>query len=613
MISANNNLVVSVVVPILNEKNYIDEFIKSVLDQDFDKSKMEVLLVDGMSSDGTRNILFDYSKKFEFIHVIDNLEKKIPDALNVGIKNSVGKYIIRMDAHTYYYPDYISQCVSTIESGNYSNVGGPTVVGFKSKIQKIIAAANYSPFALGGGKSHNIEYEGIADTVSFGTFRRDYLLDLGMYDTSIQFAEDDDLNFRIIENGGSIFISPKIKYIYYPRDSFKSLFVQYFRYGLWKSAVIKKHKRPARISHLVPPCFVLFLIFFPILSLFNSAALYLFVSIIFIYIVLSFSFSFKSKNLENNSEKILLAFTHFVIHVSYGSGILFGMLKFNRKKNIKKLDISDTELRNLQLKNLDLMVKFKDFCNEHKLKFFLCGGGCIGAIRHSGFIPWDDDLDVFMPRDDYEKLSNLKSENFSIVRTNNKIFSGQTFTIVSDNNSTLIKKEQLNLKIPRGVSIDVFPLDGCPKSKLKQKFQMIYACIFSLYTARVPSKNHGSFINFVTRFLLGIVPVNSLRYKIASFCEKRMSRYKFSECEYVKELCAGPKYMKNTYKKEIFESCVYRKFENIELPLPKGYDEYLRTAFGNYMEMPPEDKRFNSHDIVFLDLENSYKKYENKF
>jgi len=290
------------------------------------------------------------------------------------------------------------------------------------------------------------------------------------------------------------------------------------------------------------------------------------------------------------------------------------MLKFSRKKkDIKKLNLSNTDLRNLQLKSLDLMVRFKDFCDENKLKFFLCGGGCIGAIRHSGFIPWDDDLDVFMPRDDYEKLSNLKSENFSIVRTNNKVFSGQTFTVVSDDGSTLIKKEQLNLQIPRGVSIDVFPLDGCPKSRIKQNFQMLYACLFSLYTARVPSKNHGWMIYFITKILLIIVPFGSLRYCISSFCEKKMSRYKFSECNYVKELCAGPKYMKNVYKKEIFDSCVYKKFENVELPLPKGYDEYLKTAFGNYMEMPPENKRVNSHDIVFLDLENSYKKYENKF
>ena len=267
------------------------------------------------------------------------------------------------------------------------------------------------------------------------------------------------------------------------------------------------------------------------------------------------------------------------------------------------------------MKSLDLIIRFQKFCNDNNLKFFLCGGGCIGAVRHSGFIPWDDDLDVFMPREDYEKLIKLRNypKSFSIIRTDDKIFSGQTFTIVSDNNSTLIKKEQLGLKIPRGVSIDVFPLDGCPDSKIKQIFQMIYACFFSLYTARVPSRNHGWFAKIFTKFLLFVIHGNKLRYKIASFCEKRMSMYKISECKYVKELCAGPKYMRNIYKREIFDSCVYKKFENVDLPLPNGYDSYLKTAFGNYMEMPPKEKRVNSHDVVFVDLENSYEKYKNRF
>jgi len=618
---SSTKIEVSVIVPVFNEENYISEFLDSVIKQNYDKSKMEVILIDGVSTDNTRKIILDYCKKYSFIYAFTNKQRKIPNALNIGISKSKGTYIVRMDAHTYYYPDYISQCVNLIKSTGYQNVGGPTVVGFKSYIQKIIAAAHYSPFALGGGKNHDVKYEGLTDTVQFGIFNRDYVLSLGMYDENIQFAEDDDLNFRIKENGGSIFISPKIKFIYYPRNSFKSLFIQYFKYGLWKVAVIKKHKRPARLSHMIPVCFVLFLMIFPILSLFNNIANCVLSIVMFAYLFLCTFFSFKSEKLDNVVDKLILTFIHPVIHISYGTGFLCGIFKFfnkkfeNKKIEVEKYRFQNGELRSLQMKSLDLIMRFKKFCDDHNLKFFLCGGGCIGAIRHSGFIPWDDDLDIFMFRDDYEILSKLNclKESFTIIRSNDKIFSGQTFTVVSDKNSTLIKREQMGLRIPRGISIDVFPLDGCPSNWIKQQIQMIYACFFSLFTAKVSSKNHGELVHFISSMFLSIIFGDKLRFKIASFCEKQMSKYKISNCKFIKELCAGPKYMRNVYDKKIFDSSVLKQFENVELPVPIGYDEYLKTAFGNYMELPPKEQQVNSHDIVFLDLENSYEKYQNQF
>lgn len=615
----NNNLIASVIVPVLNEKKYIKEFIESVLRQDFEKNLLEILLIDGMSQDGTRNIIKNYCKKYDFIKILDNIKKNIPSALNIGIKNAQGKYIVRMDAHTYYYPDYISSCIEIIKTGNYQNVGGPTVLGHKNRMQKIISEAHYSLFALGGGKSHNKNYEGLADTVSFGTFEKNYLLKIGLYDENIKFAEDDDLNFRIIENNGKIFITPEIKFIYYPRDNLISLFIQYFKYGTWKMAVIKKHKKPARISHLVPVCFVIFLVFFPVISIFNKYIYFFTCIIFFLYIFLDLIFSFKKNSKLNFFDKLILFFTHFIIHVSYGLGNIFGIFKFfkknfSNKQNLKKYEFSKPELRKLQKKNLELIINFKKFCEKNNLKFFLCGGGCIGAIRHNGFVPWDDDLDIFMPREDYEKLIKIKSsENFYILRTNEKIFTGQSFTLISDKNSTLIKKEQIGIKTPRGVSIDVFPLDGCPDSKIKQKFQIIFACLFLLFITRVVPKNHGIILKIFASIILKIFSSNKLKYKIACFCEKQMSKYKIKDCKYIREFCAGPKYMKNLYKKEIFESFVLKKFENTELPVPIGYDEYLKTAFGNYMQLPPENERVNSHDIIFLDLNNSCEKYKNKF
>ena len=286
------------------------------------------------------------------------------------------------------------------------------------------------------------------------------------------------------------------------------------------------------------------------------------------------------------------------------------------KKKLIKYKFSNSELRKLQLKSLELILEFKKFCEENNLKWFLCGGGCIGAIRHEGFIPWDDDLDVFMMRKDYERFFSIAKKSklsFHVIRTSEKVFSGQTFISVTDKNTTVIKKEQVGLKIPRGITIDVFPLDATPSNFFKQQTQMLNARLFSLYITSVVPKNHGLFISLICFILLSLIPSFKLRIKLALLFEKNMTKYNIDECDYVKELCAGPKYMKNLYKKSLFEKGELKKFENTFLPVPNGYDKYLKIAFGNYMELPPENERINSHDIVFIDLDNSSEKYELEF
>ena len=286
------------------------------------------------------------------------------------------------------------------------------------------------------------------------------------------------------------------------------------------------------------------------------------------------------------------------------------------KKKLTKYKFSNSELRKVQLKSLELILEFKRFCEENNLKWFLCGGGCIGAIRHGGFIPWDDDLDVFMMRKDYERFFSVAKKSklsFHVIRTSEKVFSGQTFISVTDKNTTVIKKEQIGLKIPRGITIDVFPLDATPSNFFKQQIQMLNARLFSLYITSVVPKNHGFFISLICFILLSLIPSFKLRIKLALLFEKNMSKYNIDDCNYVKELCAGPKYMKNIYKKSLFKKGELKKFENTFLPVPNGYDEYLKIAFGNYMELPPENERINSHDIVFIDLDNSSEKYELEF
>ncbi|MBR2734885.1 MAG: glycosyltransferase family 2 protein, partial [Clostridia bacterium] len=173
---------VSVVVPILNEEKYIKKCLDSLLEQDYPKEKMEILLVDGGSTDGTPDIVAQYTQKYTYMKTVENPKKTVQYAMNVGIENASGYYIVRMDAHAEYANDYISKCVEYSEKTGAENVGGTTVVRGKSPVQKIIAASYHSPFALGGSRHYDESYEGYADTVAWGTFKRETLLKLGMYD-----------------------------------------------------------------------------------------------------------------------------------------------------------------------------------------------------------------------------------------------------------------------------------------------------------------------------------------------------------------------------------------------------------------------------------------------
>lgn len=286
--------------------------------------------------------------------------------------------------------------------------------------------------------------------------------------------------------------------------------------------------------------------------------------------------------------------------------------------NIKNYCFSEESLRALQLKELDMLLYFKNFCEKHNLLFYLCGGCCIGSVRHKGFIPWDDDIDIFMPRDDYEKLGPLWSKyadttKYSYCRPNKDITYKNLFATINDNNTTFIKTHQADLDINHGLALDILPLDGYPKSYLSRKIQIFWALIYSLFCAGIAPTNHGKFINILGKVLLMLVPSKNIRYKIWSFAQSKMTKHKINNCDYITELCSGPFYMMKKYPKEAFSKAVYMDFENYKMPLPVGYDIYLKTAFNDYMALPPKEKQIAHHDAIFCDLNNSYKKYKGKY
>ena len=273
------------------------------------------------------------------------------------------------------------------------------------------------------------------------------------------------------------------------------------------------------------------------------------------------------------------------------------------------------DLKALQGKCLEITLVFKEFCEKHGLLFYLCGGGCIGAIRHKGFIPWDDDIDVFMPREDYEKMCKLWVEEidqskYRLSRTDENHSERSQLTAITDEETTFIKERQMDLDVAHGVRLEVLPLDGCPSGKMKRKMQLFWGLLYQIYINQEPPTSKGKLLELIGRIMLALAPGWKRRYKMAMLAERHMTKYPISECDYITELCVRFNYMVNEYPKEIFASAVYKEFEGEMLPVPVGYDEYLKMAFGNYMDLPPEEARIPSHDGICVDLEHPYTDYK---
>ncbi len=273
------------------------------------------------------------------------------------------------------------------------------------------------------------------------------------------------------------------------------------------------------------------------------------------------------------------------------------------------------QIKAVQAIDLRMAKHFVQFCEDNKLLCYFCGGGCIGAVRHKGFIPWDDDLDFFMPREDYEKLKKLwkDTDDYALLYPTEKYNDHNMFITLRDKHTTMIKPYQQEIDTIHGISIDVFPLDGYPEKTIERFIQIFWALIYQLFCAQLVPENHSGFTSFLARLGLSVIRSPKSRYRIWKTAEKYMTKHRIADCESITEICAGPHYMKNRYPKECFSEAVYMDFEDTKMPIPVGYDTYLKIAFGDYMQPPPEEKRMPQHDAIMIDPCNGYSNYKGKY
>ncbi len=319
---------VSVVVPCRNENDHIETCVRSLLAQEPPPGGFEIIVADGMSDDGTRDLLIQLATRNETLRVIDNPAGTTPCGMNAGIRNARGRYVAIMGAHNIYAPDYLRQSVEILEKHDADNVGGAMFCTAESELQRAIAASHHSSFSVGGARWHNPDYEGLADTVFGGVYRREVFDKIGLFDEDLVRNQDDEFNLRLARDGGKIWQSPKIKSWYTPRGSLRALFRQYMQYGYWKVRVIQKHKLPASMRHLIPGCFVLSLIILSLASLLWSPAVWALLWLLAIYSLCNIAASILTAATSGWSLFSLLPLVFFTYHFSYGYGFLRGIWDF---------------------------------------------------------------------------------------------------------------------------------------------------------------------------------------------------------------------------------------------------------------------------------------------
>jgi len=326
----------SVVIPVRNEEKFIVKCLDSIINIDYPKEMLEVLVVDGMSIDGTRNIIRDYIQQYSFIKLLDNTKKITPIAFNIGIQQAKGKIIAIMSAHATYEKDYISKCVKYLGEYKADNVGGImiTIPRDNTFVGRAIVSALSNRFGVGGSVFRTGSKEPRwVDTVFGGCYKREVFDRIGLFNENLVNTQDMEFNMRLKKAGGKILLHPDIVSYYYARSDFKSFCKHNFRNGIWAIYPLKFVDHiPVSWRHFIPLVFVSGLIGSAVLSAISHVFLWLLLFIAGSYALANIYFSFKITTKEKDFRYFFIMPIIFAtLHIGYGLGSLWGAIKLLKK------------------------------------------------------------------------------------------------------------------------------------------------------------------------------------------------------------------------------------------------------------------------------------------
>jgi glycosyltransferase involved in cell wall biosynthesis len=335
---------VSVIMPVRNERGYIKRSLEAVFTQDYPADSFEVIVADGMSDDGTREIVRQWQTRFPNLQLIDNQEKIAPTALNTAIAHTRGEIIIRVDGHCEIASDYISKCVAHLQNDRVDGVGGSLETIGETASARVIAEAMSSRFGVGGAAFRTVKGQTmLVDTVAFPAYTRAAIEMAGPFDEELVRNQDCEYNYRLRKLGAKLLLADDVHALYYSRGDIRSLFRQYFQYGYWKVRVLQKHPWQMSLRQFAPPLFVASLLMTTLLAIISSifpfGSLTLFaplaewswappVAICGCYLIANLIASAGLARKIGWPHSVLFPPVFASLHFSYGLGFLLGLVRF---------------------------------------------------------------------------------------------------------------------------------------------------------------------------------------------------------------------------------------------------------------------------------------------
>lgn len=320
---------VSVLMPVRNEAGFIARSLGAVLAQDYPMDRLEVIVADGMSTDGTRETVRELGRLHGNIALLDNPGRIVATGLNLATRQARGEILVRVDGHCEIAPHYVRRCVAHLAAGRADGVGGPVRTVGDSPRAETIALAMASVFGVGGSAFRTTSGETTyADTIPFPAYTREIVTRAGLYDEELVRNQDDEYNYRIRKMGGRLLLASDVGSSYYSRQTLSALWRQYRQYGYWKVRVMQKHPRQMRWRQAVPPAFALTLLVTGAAAPISGAARRLLGLALGTYAAADMLASLIVARRHGRRHLPLLPAVFAVLHLGYGVGFLWGMVRF---------------------------------------------------------------------------------------------------------------------------------------------------------------------------------------------------------------------------------------------------------------------------------------------
>ena len=331
------NPLVSVIIPCRNEEKTIHLVLEALFEQSFPLQNMEIVIADGLSTDGTRRAIHAFSEAHPalFVRLVDNPKQIIPTGLNTAIKASKGELIVRMDAHSLPNQDYVQRCYNAHQEGKAENVGGVWKISPQNNgwVARSIAAAAANPFAVGDAHYRFTEKAAYVDTVPYGSYKPELFEKIGYFDESLLANEDYEFNTRIRQSGGRIWLDPAIQCTYFARATFAALAKQYWGYGFWKAQMLKRYPETLRWRQALPPAFVLGLVVLALVGFIWPIAWPVFAVIVGLYLAVqlvpAIQISLKAGDIRLSIGVVIAT---LIMHFSWGTALIVGLFSHPDRK-----------------------------------------------------------------------------------------------------------------------------------------------------------------------------------------------------------------------------------------------------------------------------------------